>query len=171
MSAKAVKSGELRGWHVLLILIGFFAVVIAVDVGMAVQAYRTFPGEVTAKPYEDGLAFNTALARRQEERSLGWRASIETTVLGAGSALRSGRVQLRLKISDNAGQPVRGLTLRGRLERPATESGRLDLQLTETRPGTYDATAPDTPGAWDISISGQDRTGRAFEAQRRLTWR
>ncbi len=171
MTATAMKSFELRGWHVLMIVVGFFAVVIAVDVGMAVQAYRTFPGEVTAKPYEEGLAFNGALARRDEERSLGWRASVETSVAGAGSAVRSGRVQLKLKITDRAGQPVRGLKLSGRLERPATESGRLALALTETRPGLYEATAPDTPGAWDLTITGADRDRRAFEAQRRLVWR
>ena len=171
MTTRAVQPFELRGWHVLVIVVAFFAAVVAVDVGMAVQAYRTFPGEVTAKPYEEGLAFNTALARRAEERSLGWRAAIQTTVAGAGSALRSGRVQLRLAITDRAGQPVQGLRLTGRLERPATESGSLSLALTETHPGIYESTAPDTPGAWDLSVSGHDASGRAFEAQRRLIWR
>lgn len=94
----AARPFQIKGAHVLASLLAFFGAVIAVDVGMAVQAYRTFPGEVSATPYEDGLQFNRTLARRNEERSLGWRAKVNATVLGAGSDLRSGRVRLRVKI-------------------------------------------------------------------------
>jgi nitrogen fixation protein FixH len=171
MSAQAQASFEIRGWHVLLGIVAFFGVVIAVDVGFAIQAYRTFPGEVSATPYEDGLTFNRTLARRAEERSLGWRAKVQASVLGAGSNLRSGRVLLRVTINDAAGQPVRGLRLTGKLERPATEAGELSPRFTETRPGIYEATAPDTPGAWDVSLTAVDAQGRAFDAESRMVWR
>ena len=55
MSAPAAREFRLNGWHVLAMLVAFFGVVIAVNVGFAVQAYSTFPGEVTARPYEEGL--------------------------------------------------------------------------------------------------------------------
>ena len=167
----AAPSFQLKGVHVLASLVAFFAAVIAVDVGMAVQDYRTFPGEVSATPYEDGLQFNRTLARRSEERSLGWRAKINATVLGAGSDLRSGRVQLRVGIADAGGRPVTGLALSGRLERPATEAGRVSASFTEVKPGLYEAAVPDTPGAWDLTLNGQDRAGRAFDAESQLTWR
>ncbi len=165
MSTGASKGFELRGLHVLLMLVGFFGVVVAVDVGMAVEAYRTFPGEVTAKPYEEGLAFNSTLAERAEERTLGWKAKVEAGMADVG------RVRLRVTIADQAGQPVRGLKLKGRLERPATESGRLEPDFTETRPGVYDASVPEAPGAWDLTLAGTDSAGRPFEAERRLVWR
>jgi nitrogen fixation protein FixH len=171
MTARAQPGFELKGWHVLILVVGFFAAVTAIDVGMAVQAYRTFPGEVSATPYEDGLKFNSTLAERAEERSLGWRASVKATVLGAGGTINSGRTQLLVTISDKTGQPVRGLELKGRLERPATESGRRQLSFVETRPGLYQAFAPDSPGAWDLTISGADTAGRPFEAESRMTWR
>jgi nitrogen fixation protein FixH len=171
MSARAGKPFELNGWHVLAGLVGFFGAVIAIDTGMAVQAYRTFPGEVSATPFEDGVTFNRTLAERAQERALGWRAKVQATVLGAGDQFRSGRVQLRVLINDAAGQPVRGLKLDGRLERPATEAGKLERRFTETRPGVYEATAPDTPGAWDLTLTGQDAAGRGFEAESRLLWR
>ena len=167
----APRQFQLKGAHVLASLLAFFGAVIAVDVGMAVQAYRTFPGEVSATPYEDGLQFNRTLARRNEERSLGWRAKINATVLGAGSDMRSGRVQLRVTIADAAGRPVTGLALGGRLERPATEVGRVSPRFTEVKPGLYEAAVPDTPGAWDLTLNGQDRAGRAFDAESQLTWR
>ena len=55
--------------------------------------------------------------------------------------------------------------------RPATESCRRQLRFVETRPGTYQAFAPDSPGAWDLRLSGVDRSGRPFEAESRMTWR
>lgn len=171
MSAAGSRPFELKGLHVLLAVVAFFAAVIAVDVGMAVQAYRTFPGEVSATPYEDGLKFNSTLAERAAERSLGWRASVRATVVGAGGTINSGRTQLMVTIADAAGAPVRGLDLRGRLERPATESGRRDLRFVETKPGAYQAVAPDSPGAWDLSLTGADRAGHPFEAESRMEWR
>jgi nitrogen fixation protein FixH len=171
MSARAEPGFELKGWHVLLVVVGFFGAVIAIDVGMAVQAYRTFPGEVSATPYEDGLKFNATLAERATERSLGWKASIRATVVGAGGNVNSGRTQLLVTIADRAGQSVRGLDLSGRLERPATESGRRQLKFVEIKPGIYQAFAPDSPGGWDLTLSGADRAGRPFEAQSRMTWR
>jgi nitrogen fixation protein FixH len=166
MSAAQDSGGfRLNGWHVLAGMAGFFGLVIAVDVGMAVVAYRSYPGEVTARPYEEGLAFNRTLAARAEERALGWRAKLEAVSIG------SGQIRLRADIRDAAGAPVRGLRLAGVLERPATEAGRLQRGFTETRPGVYDATAPEVPGAWDLSLSGRDAQGRPFEAQGRLIWR
>ncbi len=165
MSARAAKPFELRGWQVLLILVAFFGVVIAVNTGFIVQAYSTFPGEVTAKPFEEGLAFNSTLAARDEERALGWKAKVET---GLGDV---GRIRIKVTVVGRDGQPVPGLKLTGKLERPATESGRLTPVFTETHPGVYEAGAPDTPGAWDLSLSGVDKAGKPFEAERRLVWR
>lgn len=171
MTARAHTPFELKGVHVLLMVVGFFVAVIAVDVGMAVQAYQTFPGEVSATPFEDGLKFNSTLAARAQERSLAWRASVRATVLGAGETINSGRTQILVTIADTAGQPVRGLDLLGRLERPATETGRRNLRFVEIKPGRYQAFAPDSPGAWDLSLSGADRAGHPFEAQSRMLWR
>jgi len=161
----ASSTFEVRGWHVLLGLIAFFGAVVAIDVAMAVQAYKTFPGEVTAKPYEEGLAFNRTLAARAEERTLGWRAKVETSVSDVGRNL------IRVTVQDRSGAPVRGLKLNGRLVRPATESGRIEPAFTETKPGVYDASVPEAPGAWDLSLKGTDASGRPFEAERRLVWR
>jgi nitrogen fixation protein FixH len=171
MIAQARGGFEIKGWHVRVGLLAFFGAVIAVDVGFAIQAYRTFPGEVSATPYEDGLQFNRTLAARAEEKSLGWRAAIQATVLGAGSNPGSGRVLLRISIKDAAGLPVRDLKISGRLERPATEAGALAPRFTETGPGIYQAVVPETPGAWDLTLNARDPAGRAFDAESRLLWR
>jgi nitrogen fixation protein FixH len=165
MTARSASPFELRGWHVLLILVGFFGAIIVVNVAFAVKAYSSFPGEVSDRPFEDGLAFNRTLAERAEERALGWTARVEA------AAADVGRTDIRLTVRDASGAPVRGLKLKARLERPATEKGRLEPSFTESKPGVYVALAPDSPGAWDLTVYGVDREGRPFEAERRLQWR
>lgn len=151
---------HLTGWHVLAIIVGFFAVVIAVDVGFAISAYRTFPGEVSSTPYEDGVAYNRKLAQLQAQGQLGWAPVATVAADGA----------LRVEVRDLAGQPVRGLRLTGRMERPATEAGRIVPTFREAEPGVYLAHPGRLMGGWDISLVLLDPDGHRFEAERRLTW-
>jgi nitrogen fixation protein FixH len=151
---------QIGGWHVLATIVGFFAIVIAVDVGFAIFAYRTFPGEVSSTPYEDGVAYNRKLAQMAAQGRLGWAPV--ATVASDGA--------VRVEVRDQVGQPVRGLQLTGRLERPATESGRIVPTFREAEPGVYLARPGRLLGAWDVSLVLVDAGGRRFEAERRLTW-
>jgi nitrogen fixation protein FixH len=147
------------GWHMLATVCVFFGVVIAVDVSMATMAYRTFSGEVAQDPYEAGLAYNRTLVQRRAQTALGWAATIEDSP-GA----------VRLRMTDRDGRPVAGLTVAAKLERPATEAGSVNAAFVESAPGIYDARLPGLSGAWDINAHAVDRTGRLFEAQRRVVW-
>jgi len=150
---------RLNGWHVLAMVTGFFAIVIAVDVGFVVMAVRTFPGEVSATPYEDGLAFNRSYAQQRTQERLGWRAI---------AAAERGAVAVEMR--DRAGKPIAGLAVTGKLERPATEAGRIQLAFHETRPGRYVARSGGLAGAWDLTAHAADRSGARFVAERRLSW-
>jgi nitrogen fixation protein FixH len=151
---------QLKGWHVLAIITAFFSIVIIVDVGFAVSAYRTFPGEVSATPYEDGIAYNRKLAQLSTQARLGWAPVATVTADGA----------VRVEVRDAAGQPVRSLRLTGRMERPATEAGRIVPIFRETEPGVYLARPGRLLGAWDVNLILMDPSGHRFEAERRLTW-
>lgn len=155
----ATPARGLTGWHVLAMVVGFFTIVIAVDVLFAVQAYRTFPGEVSVTPYEDGIAYNRTLAQMAAQEKYGWRA--------AAGATKGGIV---VEFRDSKGGPVRGLTFSTKLERPATEAGRLHPVFHETAAGRYQADLPGVKGAWDLTLAATDASGRRFEAERRLTW-
>jgi nitrogen fixation protein FixH len=155
----------LRGSHVLAIVVGFFAVVVAIDVSFAVLAYRTDPGQVVEKPYEAGLAFNADIARREHERSLGWRAKVTTELGPVGSR------RLVVAVSDAAEAPVARLKLAGDLARPATAAGHRRVVFVETHPGRYEASGPDVPGVWDLTIRNEAAGAAPFEAQARLAWR
>lgn len=150
---------RLTGWHVLAIVTGFFAIVIGLDAWFATLAYRTFPGQVSDTPYEDGVAFNRHLAQEAAQARLGWTAA---------AAADPGRVRVELRGA--GGAPLPGLALTGRLERPATEAGRIDLAFREVAPGRYEAPARGTSGAWDLSLRAAAADGRSLEARRRLSW-
>jgi nitrogen fixation protein FixH len=154
------KGFRLTGWHVLAIVCAFFGVVIAVDVGMATMAYRTFSGEVADDPYDAGLLYNRTLAARRVQAALGWTAAIERVQGG----------DVRVTVKDRAGQPVEGLKVSAVLERPATEAGRETLAFVRAEPGVYEAKAGHLSGAWDVRVRAVDGQGRPFEAEERLLW-
>jgi nitrogen fixation protein FixH len=151
---------RLNGWHVLAIVTGFFAVVIAVDVGFVVMAVKTFPGEVSVTPYEDGLAYNRSYDALRAQARLGWRAT---------AASEPGAITVEMR--DRTGQPLTGLAVTGDLQRPATEAGRLVVAFHETRPGRYVAHPGHLTGAWDLTAHAVSPGGARFTADRRLSWR
>lgn len=160
MTATAAKPPfVLTGWHVLAMVVAFFAVVIGVDAVMITQAYRTFSGQVAKNPYEAGIAFNRTLARRRAEAALGWTVTADDTA--------DRRVVLRF--ADRDGKPLEGLTVTGVMERPATETGRLNLTFEAVAPGVY-RSGPAPAGAWDLSATARSGRGDLMEAQRRFTW-
>lgn len=160
MSVTESTSGyRVRGWHVLAILVAFFGIVTAVNVVMITSAIRTFPGQVSVTPYEDGVAYNKTLAQMAAQEKLGWRAA---------ASVEGGQVVVHLR--DRADAPVEGLRVTGRLEHPATESGRLTPAFKETAPGVYVAQPGVLNGAWDLTFDATDKAGHRFEGQRRLMW-
>lgn len=150
---------RVRGWHVAAGISVFFAVVIAVDASFVVMAYRSHPGQVSVTPYEDGLLYNRHIAQLRAQDRLGWRAAAQA---------RPGT--LVLDLVDRQSRPLVGLTVTAKLERPATETGRITPAFRETAPGRYEATVGAIKGAWDVSVEALDRGGAVFVAERRLTW-
>lgn len=161
MNAVSPTSGfQIRGWHVLAMVVAFFLVVFAVDGAFAVYAYRTFPGQVSVTPYEDGVTYNRHLAQLAAQEKLGWAPVASLTPKGL----------LQVEVRDRAGAPLQGLAVTGRLERPATEAGRIVPVFREQAPGIYVANTAGLAGAWDLTAELKDREGRTFEAERRLIW-
>jgi nitrogen fixation protein FixH len=160
LSAPTERPGfRITGWNFLAIMVSFFGVVIAVDVSFAVLAYRTHPGEVSVTPYEDGLVYNRKIAQMRAQEALGWRAA-------AGA--EAGKVVVILR--DAQDRPLGGLAVGGKLERPATEAGRITPRFRETAPGRYEAVERGLSGAWDLTAQAHDAAGRSFELERRLVW-
>ena len=160
MSVAETRPGfRVRGWHVLAGIVAFFTVVIAVDVSFTVLALRTFPGQVSVTPYEDGLLYNRRIAQLEAQTRLGWRAAA-----GAEPG------QVALEFRDRQGRPLSDLTITGRLQRPATDAGATDLRFVASGAGRYVAPTGKISGAWDLTAEAEGASGGAFLAERRLTW-
>lgn len=146
----------ITGWHVLIAVVLFFAVVIGVDTLFIVKAYGTFSGQVASNPYEAGLAFNQTLAQRQREAALGWTASVS----------KADDAKIVVRMVDRSGAPLNRLSVTGVLERPATETGAQTLNFKPIGDGRYEAAAR-LDGAWDLRATARD--GRdMFELETRL---
>lgn len=159
LNLHAKRPFALTGWHVLAIVCAFFGVVMGVDGVFTYLALKTHPGEVSVTPYEDGLVYDRHIAQMRAQTALGWQA---------GAAAEPGRVAV--VFHDAAGKPLSGLNVTGKLERPATEAGRLTPKFAEAAPGRYEAAVPGVRGSWDLSAEARDAKGHVFLAERRLSW-
>lgn len=162
-AAGTVRRPRISGGHVLTILIGFFATVVAVDGFMIYQAVSTFGGIETDDAYRKGVAYNESLARDARQSLLGWKDDLE--VLGAQH-----RLQVGLSGKDG---PVAGRRVVAMLGRPATNRFDVSLELAETSPGVYEAALPEVgEGTWIVDISAYDSTksGEPVYQARRRAW-
>jgi len=88
------------GWHMTMILVAFFTVVIGVNVTMARLAIGTFGGTVVENSYVASQQYNGWLAQARQQAALGWKPAVSTdaarhvliAVMTAQGALRGERV-------------------------------------------------------------------------------
>ena len=153
---------ELTGRGVLLWLVGFFAVIMAVNFAFIFVSVDTFRGEDEQKPYLQGIEFNTTLAHRAAQARLGWKAEVSAV------RLASGQVRVALDLRDAAGAPQSLAAAAAELRHPADENRDRALRLSQIAPGRYAVDASGVPsGAWDVVITGAAKDA-PFEASRRL---
>jgi nitrogen fixation protein FixH len=144
----------LTGKHVLAIALGAFGVIIAVNLLMAWQAIRTFPGVEVANSYVASQGFNTRLAA---QRALGWVARVE--VEGG---------ELRLFLTGPDGAPARAATATGTLGRATTTR---EDRVPDFRPTPYGFAAPVdlAPGNWNLRLVAVAVDGTEF--RQRISFR
>ncbi len=154
-------SGELKGWHVLAMMLGFFGITIAVNVALTVYAIGTFSGEDVSKPYLRGLEYNRTLDARAAQAALGWTVTIDAARANGGAAISA-------HVADRDGAAKSVLTVEAVLRRPTDAGLDRTITLTPSGDGNYRTVVADlAPGAWDIVVQAKDG-GVAFEAERRV---
>lgn len=166
MTARVDTGGQLKGWHVLALMLGFFGLVIGVNVAFAYFAVRSFPGEEVQSPYQQGLHYNDALAARRAQAALGWRATAELLPAGGGDAV------VVVELQDRAGAPLNGAALEGALRWPTDGARDQPLRFVFERDGRYRAIAPQLPrGNWRLEARAVDDSGGALDFDADFLWR
>jgi len=146
---------ELTGRKVLMIFIGAFGIIVGVNVFMAVNAVRTFPGLEVSSSYADSQDFNV---RRDAQDALGWNASVE---VDAETGV------LTLHLVDNRGEPVAPAEFQALLTRPTNREEDQLLDLTRDS-GAFTAPVSVSPGRWRLRLTGTARDGTDY--RRNLTF-
>ncbi|MAK62117.1 MAG: hypothetical protein CMK09_14185 [Ponticaulis sp.] len=163
MTAKA--KGRLTGYHVLFILLGFFGVMVAVNVAFTVFAVKSFPGEQVEKSYLQGLNYNQTLEDRAHQAEMGINTQI-------GLEANTGEtIELISVWTDSSGNGLSNLAVNAQLIRPASEDGKLNLTLDPVGNGRYTASIPElSAGSWKIQMVATTTDGDTLTAEKSVLW-
>ncbi|WP_027257994.1 MULTISPECIES: FixH family protein [Leisingera] len=143
----AKREREFTGKHALMLFCGAFAVIIGVNIALAVNAVKTFPGLEVKNSYVASQEFDL---RRSAQEALGW--SVYASSQGD---------QVKLEITDAGGAPVEVAKLSATLGRATHVQD--DQQPEFTFDGqAYVAPAELGPGNWNIRMVARAKDGTEF---------
>ncbi len=156
---------ELTGRAVLIWLIGFFAIIFAVNGWLVQAATSTFGGLETQSSYKAGLMFEQDVAKAERQQALQWRVD------GKLARGRDGAAVLDISVRDAHGSPVTGLSADALLAHPADE--RLDhvIQLGRIGAGAFHGADNAPPGQWELIVDFYRGQARVFRSRSRVTLR
>ncbi len=123
------------GRHATAILVGFFGVVIAVNLLMASYATGTFGGVVVENSYVASQEYNRWLDAAEKQKELGWKI-----VPGVDAGRR-----VTVQVS------VEGATVRGFAGHPLGRAPDVPLMF-EKRGGTFTSRQPLPAGRWKVHL-------------------
>jgi len=144
---------EFTGRHMLMVMLGAFGVIVAVNVFMATQAVRTFPGLVVENSYVASQEFDR---NRAAQERLGWTVTP-----------RYEDGNLTIEITDRKGAPVWPKALSVLVGR--TTESREDIRpVMEPVDGRFRARVDLGRGLWLVDIQAVAEDGTRFRQWRRL---
>ena len=152
------KSGfRFTGKMFLALIVGFFAIVITVNIIMVRFALGSFDGLVEEEAYVKGRDYNSVLEAAALQHSLGWDSAL--SVEGGHENL-----VLRLMMKAANGEPLTGLVPELELRRPARSDLDKSLKMVETgEKGVYQAvTALPLSGRWQVRLMITDLENRHY---------
>lgn len=145
------------GRHLLLLMLGFFGVVIAVNALLAALAGRSWTGLVVQNAYVASQHYNEELKGAHRQQALGWRSELTTDPQ-----------RIVLVLHDRANVPVSGLLLEIRLSRATHEGEDRTLHLRECSPGLYCADIELPQGLWLAELRTLEASAVSYRKEYRL---
>ena len=154
-----LPKGEFRftGRHMLVLVVGFFAVIMAVNVFMAVLATRSWTGLVVENSYVASQEFNTKLTVSQSRTAAGW---------AGGLAYEDGELVFSLTGTDGVPVALDGVTVE--VSRPIGVEGDRFVDLVMVADGSHRAGVDLDPGVWNAAIVARVPGEADYEHRARL---
>ena len=142
------------GKHMALVMVGFFGIVIAVNVLLADLAVSTFSGVVVENSYVASQGFNRLLGEAKADQALGWKLDLTRG--------RDGSV--RFTLNDAKGAPLRGAVVQAQADHPlGAKVPAVMLAPKEVAPGIYEA--PLVGGRWHVAVEVRQQ-GHVWHGER-----
>lgn len=152
---------KLTGKHVLFTLLGFFAVVIGVNVVFVVVALDSWTGLTTPTSYQEGLHYNTVIQDAEQQRARGWFADLTVVRETAKPGVYAVTVSALLK--DKSGAPVSVDAATLSFRHPINEKYDQTLTLFRGVGGRYEGSAElPVAGNWDTRLTVRTADGTSF---------
>lgn len=143
----------ITGRTVLYAMLGFFAVIFAVNGAFVYFALSSFPGLSTDHAYEKGVKYNQTLADAATQGASGWKSQVAV----------ANRNYISVTISDPDGVGVEGLDVSAQLIRPARTGVDQQLVLIEDKPGHYMGTVSQLlAGQWRLEVNAMQNGKRIY---------
>ena len=153
----SVPPREFTGKHMLFVMLGFFGVVVGVNVTMAVLSSRTWTGLVVENSYVASQEFNCKQHVALEQQAMGWQGRL---------AYAGG--QLRFTLTDGSDRPLPAESVQLALSRPIGVAGDQTLMLERQADGSFTSPAVLGDGVWNGAIVAQFAGAPDHEHRARL---
>ncbi len=154
---------RLTGKKVLAILVGFFSVIIAVNMVMAYVAVTTFSGMQIQRPYEAGLKFNHAISKARVQQEQHWK--VDTHLERA----KDGQVTLTITLADQQGAAIVDQQVSVQLVSPVDSRNDAAFALMPDGPGRYRGVTQAAAGQWDLVIEAKRAEDAVFRSVSRVS--
>lgn len=143
-SKRALRNPWVVWWIALLLL------VLAVNGGMIVTAFKTSPGLVKDDYYEQGRDYERRVIQLTEARKkLGWTVSMDS-----GEVVVARPATLKIVVTNRDGEAVSGLSGHLQLYRPSDRDQDSVVSVSEVSPGNYHASYTLLlKGVWDLLLT------------------
>ncbi|MGX5851357.1 FixH family protein [Mesorhizobium sp. PL10] len=163
MKANTQSRREFTGKHMLLTVLGFFGIVIAVNLTMATLASTTWTGLVVENTYVASQQFNEKAREGRAQAALGWEGSL-TIVSG----------EVRYSVADAKGMMVPLHGVRVLFRHPAYDAQDRAVTLAAAsgghadRHGEFAARYTPKDGVWIVEIDADAGLALPFRDVRRI---
>ena len=144
MSTSNARPLEFTGRHMWLLVVGFFGVIIAVNVTMAIVASTSWTGLVVQNSYVASQQFEEKRLAHEAQVAAGWTSSL---TYASSAAV--------LSVQDGAGRPVELGAPTLQINRPVGGHDDQKVALVRQPDGTYSGPVKLGPGVWEALVNAQ----------------
>jgi nitrogen fixation protein FixH len=132
------------GRHMAAAMLIFFGVIIAVNLGMATLAARSWTGLLVKNAYVESQRFNERIAATEARDLKGWAAR-----------LSAAPDRIRYRLLDSNGQLLDVERVIVSISRPTHETEDQSIVLTPDGRGGFSGAALPGPGAWHAEVEAR----------------